>query len=367
MKPKALLFLPYLAPYRVDVLNELASYYNITAIFQFENAPEQNFNQKFLQKKLKINYEVLNNGFNIGTRQIRFGILKLLKKYQPEVLFSSEYGPTSILLSFYIRYGWYNSKLVATTSDNIYMAKNTKWFRRIPRNFVLNSAEGIMVYNEEVKFWYEHHFSHLKVGVCPNIQNPISILTEFNKIKNISNRFKLEYKIDDNDNILLYVGRFHSVKGIDLLLNAFQLAQLKKTKLVLVGSGPDENKIKQFVLDNNLESHILIPGRFEGDQLYAWYQLADFFVLPSLHEPFGAVINEALINKVPVLCSTMAGATYFVKSGYNGYIFDPTDKAEFVLLLKDCFEGNKKICNNENLMIYDFKESVKEYWNINLN
>ena len=100
-KKKALLFLPYLAPYRIDVLNELMNFYDLTVIFLFDNAPEQNFNQKILRGKLNVDFEIFDRGLNIGVRPIRFGVFNLINKHKPDIIFSNEYGPTSLLISFY--------------------------------------------------------------------------------------------------------------------------------------------------------------------------------------------------------------------------------------------------------------------------
>ena len=55
----------------------------------------------------------------------------------------------------------------------------------------------------------------------------------------------------------------------------------------------------------------------------AYYNLAQLFVLPSRYEPFGTVVNEALLAGCFTLCSQVAGAACLIEPGRNGALFDP--------------------------------------------
>ena len=95
----------------------------------------------------------------------------------------------------------------------------------------------------------------------------------------------------------------------------------------MVGDGDEKQKLQAQIVNKQLEQRVLLPGRFEGDELYAWYLCASGFVLPSTYEPFGAVVNEALIFGLPVFCTKYAGASYLVQPG-NGLLFDPISKSD---------------------------------------
>ena len=93
-------------------------------------------------------------------------------------------------------------------------------------------------------------------------------------------------------------------------------------------------KLQELITEKRLSQKVLLPGRFESDELYAWYLCASGFVLPSTYEPFGAVVNEALIFGLPVFCSKYAGASFLVNSG-KGLLFDPLDKQNTMNGLSD--------------------------------
>ena len=110
---------------------------------------------------------------------------------------------------------------------------------------------------------------------------------------------------------------------------------------------------------------MLLPGRFEGEEVHAWYLCASGFVLPSLSETFGAVVNEALIFGVKVFCSKYAGASSLIHSN-NGVIFDPLNKIQILEKLNyflDELENNVIIdlTNRPSLMLEDSEVFVNEW------
>jgi len=107
------------------------------------------------------------------------------------------------------------------------------------------------------------------------------------------------------------------------------LLENEDTVLVLVGDGEEKQKLLDRITEWQLDKKVFLPGRFEGEELYAWYLCASGFVLPSTYEPFGAVVNEALIFGLPVFCSKYAGASYLVSHG-KGLVFDPQSKSDTI-------------------------------------
>ncbi len=80
-------------------------------------------------------------------------------------------------------------------------------------------------------------------------------------------------------------------------------------------------------MKKKLEGKVIFPGKYQGKELFGWYACVSGFVLPSLSETFGAVVNEALIFGLKVLCSKFAGASCLINPG-NGEIFNPLDSAD---------------------------------------
>ena len=118
----------------------------------------------------------------------------------------------------------------------------------------------------------------------------------------------------------VFVGRFVAVKGVEVLLRALALLpQSKRPQLLLVGDGPLKPTYERIINTHNL------PVRFVGfqqkAQLPELYAAADFFALPSLSEPWGVVVNEAMACALPVLLSDQVGAAYdLLEDGRNGFM-----------------------------------------------
>lgn len=136
--------------------------------------------------------------------------------------------------------------------------------------------------------------------------------------------------------VLLFVGRFETVKGLELLQQVWlSLAQHDWT-LHLVGKGAIE------ILSDD-EKSIKVWSHTEGEALRAHYANASAFILPSLHEPFGVVVHEAACMGLPLLISDACGAgALYLKHGENGFAFKAGDAAALrsaLIQLMSCSES----------------------------
>lgn len=190
-KLKALVFYQYLPPWRIDVFNKMGEYYDLTIIFTNAECEGFTYNRKELLSKLcNIKTIFLNNGVKIGSHPIRIGIYQLIKKHKPDVVFSHEYSPTSIFIAFFKQIHLLKYRYYLTTSDNLRMAETAKGLKSEARRYVLNQADGIIVYSQKVKNWYKEHFPRLRIEICPNIQNPTTLLSYRSTFNGIINKYK---------------------------------------------------------------------------------------------------------------------------------------------------------------------------------
>lgn len=127
----------------------------------------------------------------------------------------------------------------------------------------------------------------------------------------ISQNYVSEYHLEGKK-VLLFVGRLVALKNVKFALRAFIKANLDNTIFVIVGDGPEKEKLEKIAAGNPA---VIFTGRLEGDELYAWYNVGQVFTLPSYKEPFGAVTNEALVAGCKVLISKDAGSNCLVKDG----------------------------------------------------
>lgn len=361
-KPKALVFFQYLPPWRIDVFNEMAKYYQLTIAFTDAEIDGFSYNRELLLSQLnpEIKTFFLSKGFRIVSRPIRFGVYDLIKSIGPHIIFSHEYSPTSILVATYKKIKLFNYQYVITTSDNLGIAESVGGLKAIFRNYVLSSSDAIIVYSEAVKKFYQKAYPFLRVAICPNIQNPVTLLKHRNCFDSILKYYKTKFELN-GVKIILYTGRLSFVKGIDLLLDAFSKSFNDGYKLVLVGEGSEKENLKQHCKDLNIEDKVVFAGFYSGRELYAWYDLANFYILPSRYEPFGAVVNEALVYGCQVMASKFIGAIDFINDS-NGVLFNPLNEKEFISTLNDFYKKFDLIENKKtDLMIVSFDSYVSVF------
>jgi len=139
--------------------------------------------------------------------------------------------------------------------------------------------------------------------------------------------------------IVLFSGQLIKRKGVTTLLKAFEKIESEDVGLVLVGDGPERSRYEVLATERGLKN-VYFEGNQNAEKLCEYYTMADIFVLTSLIEVWGLVVNEAMACGLPVLCSSMAGAARdLVREGINGYTFDPYNASELAdklaLLLND--------------------------------
>ncbi len=106
--------------------------------------------------------------------------------------------------------------------------------------------------------------------------------------------------------VILYAGKLVSWKQPDLLLRAFARVRTPDAHLLIVGTGALDVHLRQLAQE-------LAPGRvhligfLNQGEVGRAYRAADLLVLPSLHEPWGLVVNEAMNFAVPCLVSDLVG------------------------------------------------------------
>ena len=130
----------------------------------------------------------------------------------------------------------------------------------------------------------------------------------------------------------IYVGRLVWEKNLEWLIKQFN--NHPELHLDIIGFGIQEQKLKDIA-----KSNISFVGAVNNTELPDYYQKADVFVLPSVKEPWGLVVEEALNNGTPVMVSENVGCAEEIVSDSNGVVFKLTDE--------DFEEKLKAICNVE--------------------
>ena len=137
--------------------------------------------------------------------------------------------------------------------------------------------------------------------------------------------------------LLLSVGQLIPRKGFHTLLDACGRLTSKGRDftLVLVGEGPEQERLEQHARRVGLRHFHLLPNQSQA-ALSALYKEATAFIFPTLEDVWGLVITEAMWAGTPVLCSKYAGSSELV---LPENLFDPTSEVSFDQALERVFES----------------------------
>lgn len=331
MKKKLLIFHPVVAPYRIDLFNYLSDYYDIKFCSFRDNLISQKFRYEDISKQLNYQPIILNKFYKILFFKIRKGLFSAIKNFNPDFVLVSECGYSSIAAIIYKRLFRKHYKIFSIIDDSYDMLTNNNQFSKKhewAEKILVPYFDNIINVEPQATLYFQQKY---KKGIYfPIIQDETRIHKLYEQALPISQQYIDQYQLHEKK-ILLFVGRLVALKNVDFVIQAFNKLNNPNVVFVIVGSGQKENNLKQNSYNN---PNIIFTGRLEGEALYAWYNIAELFVLPSTQEAFGAVTNEALIGGCFALVSHKAGSNCLIKNGVNGYIFNPYKEKEFIELLQ---------------------------------
>jgi N-acetyl-alpha-D-glucosaminyl L-malate synthase BshA len=309
--------------------------------------------------------ESINEGFHI--HRIRFlkvrflGIaifwlqaLLLLKRLKPDVVHGQDMGMTivgflskCILKKPYVTYG---------RGTDIYFSKA---FKKSISKLILKNADAAIALTEDMKKkMRETYDRHIFV-----IPNGIE-LERFHKLPRNEMRIKLGIKADEK--IILFVGRLHPVKGVKHLIKAVNVVRQKhKAKLLLVGKGPEQDRLKKLVEQLHLEDYVKFMGPIPNEKIPWIYAAADILVLPSLSEGFPVTILEAMASGLPIIATRVGGLPEVIEEEYNGFLVEPENPKQIaekisLLLQNDKLRENISKNNRRKAKGYSWQSIVQQ-------
>ena len=124
--------------------------------------------------------------------------------------------------------------------------------------------------------------------------------------------------------VILFLGRVHWIKGLDILAKAFGLIARNRDDVHLLIAGPDENgykkKIQKLLDDEEVLGKVTFINMLKGEEKRRIFSISNIFVLPSYSENFGIVVIEAMASGVPVVVSENVGVSDDVRKEESGIV-----------------------------------------------
>ena len=246
-------------------------------------------------------------------------------------------------------------KLVPATVLQFHGGRSDRLIARGERGFKLATAglfrlsDGVLVLSSEEQresrqFW--------PVGRFHVVANPFELTVwDDSKITTGSER--------DGRVTLLFVSRLIAEKGVFDTLSAFSLLrQRTRCRLLVVGAGPEEERVAERGRELGLADDIVLAGHLSGDELERAYRAADVFVFPTYwFEGFPTVISEAMAAGLPIVTTRTRGIADHLQEGVNALFVPPRAPA----LLADTLERLLGDVELRERMSLANREKVKEF------
>ncbi len=136
--------------------------------------------------------------------------------------------------------------------------------------------------------------------------------------------------------IVLYVGRFVPVKGLDFLLDAWSRLGQADSVLVLVGRRSSDPQQPESAIDGNTDKGSTrgVIVRDWTEQIADYYAVADIFVLPSRSEGMSNALLEAMASSLPVITTRVGSAASMIEDRTSGCLISPDEPEELLQSLR---------------------------------
>lgn len=347
-----------LPPYRVDLCNVLHERLGCE-ICHFIGDPTDNcFSSEDIAGRSRFENRIVPVRMVLGKAVLKEP--ERLVGPDTRIVFVNEFSPIALqMLSLRRKYGF---KVVSFCDDSMDMIGGNDFtsVHSLARRIVPGRMDEIILPTPEVADWYRARFG--KGLVMPIIADDELMRERLGNAVPLSASYRTAYGLEGKP-VVLFVGRLVGLKNLARLFEAYAPLR-EQARLVIVGDGEERAALE--ALSAALGLGALFVGARYGTELLAWYNLADFLVLPSTREAFGAVTGEALTCGCRVLVSAKAGSASLVRPEENGLIIDPlsTDAIREALeqmLAWPALERNREGLR-PNLLPVSFAESIQNVW-----
>lgn len=324
-------------PYRDDQFDLIKRFYPLLTVY-FTGDGREN---RLWRTRDNSYYKFLKKIISFGKYgQLNFGLFQVVRNSDVIIIGGYE-QPTYIVLLLLSKIFNIPTILMFDGVAPSRISSSKVGFKHVIKNTIIHMYTVIWA-NGAVSYDY---FTN-RFGVKPSIifNQYLSLDSSFfdiniSKKEEIRRAFRNDLDIDQNSRVILCSGRFVERKRIPDLINALGIIKANDCslnfELVLIG---DNNQhlsefYKQMASSKSINIHLL--GFVEQNQMYRYFFGSDLLVLPSIDEPWGLVLNEAVYSMIPIVASSDVGAALdLIEPGINGYIFkcmDPLDLSKNIL------------------------------------
>ena len=180
-----------------------------------------------------------------------------------------------------------------------------------------DSPKAFIVVSQSMKREFIRHYGNAAKNIIV-IPNGVDTL-KFHPTNRLLYRGQIrqEHGVSRSDPLLMFAGGDWERKGVLYVIEALSLLPQPDVKLLVIGNGDEKFYGQLAELKQVRDRIIFVP---HSSNLWEYYAASDIFVLPTIYEPFGLVIAEAMASGLPVITTRVAGAADIIIDGVNGLL-----------------------------------------------
>lgn len=310
--------------YKINLYNELAKNVRLHVIFLANSSEERNAD--FCNtSSCKFDFTFLTNSALESRNSIlgAFRVIKILKLIKFRSLIIAEWYGFEYWISLFFSY---NAKIIFTLESNLLGKGLLGRIKDVAKFFFLKGVDFALASGPS----HKKILNQLGYSKKIYLLNGVGIANDFSydrPLKECDTRYKL-----------LFVGRLIEDKNILNLVHAFnEVLKTRDISLTIIGTGPLKNQVLSLINPN-----ITYVEKYNNSEMLHVYQNHDILILPSLKEPWGLVVEEALSSKMPVIVSQYVGCVNsIVFDKVNGVVVDADN-------INSMIDGIKFLVNDKN-------------------
>lgn len=214
------------------------------------------------------------------------------------------------------------------------------WVKRVVFRFLYNHvADHVLVPSTASwRFLVSLGIKESKVSITPYVVD--NELVRSRAQDALAPSFRKQWNIPAQSTVILFCAKFIERKNPIELIEAFARLQSKSSYLIMAGSGPLEGDVQRHIQIHGLTDRVILAGLIPYQNLPSLYKESDILVHPALHEPWGLIVNEAMVcGCVSVVSSAVGAGIDLITHGETGFIY-PSGDIEALIRILDSLTDN---------------------------
>lgn len=279
------------------------------------------------------NYELLFDAFveDLPLKARATALLRGFRRFRPDVLcLTGYYDPAQLALLAYARL---KGVPVVMQMESTALDNERSWAKEQIKRLIMRQCWGFFCFGTpQASYLMQLGVPASRILLRKSAVDNRALLTAYEQAA--ARRTERQRELGLHRHNFIFVGRLIEPKNLPMLLSCFAdaLAQTGGQAdwgLILLGNGPVESQLARQTRKLALDDRVFFQPATHWYRVPDWLALADVLVLPSTSEPWGLVVNEAMVCGLPVLVSDRCGcADDLVRDGQNGFLFDPAQPAQ---------------------------------------